>query len=316
MLKTPVLFIIFNRPDTTQEVFEVIRKAMPERLYVAADGPRFAKEDEIDKCKQTKAVIESINWPCEVKKLYRDQNLGCKIAVSSAIDWFFENEEEGIILEDDCVPDVSFFSYCEALLQTYRHDTRVMHISGTNFLFREPKTVYSYHFSKYVSIWGWASWRRAWKLYDPDLKNWPEYKREGLLANILQDEVENEYFTGIFDMLYAKKFDTWDLQWFYCVFFQHGLAVAPSRNLVKNIGFRPDATHTHSESKLSNLKQEQILKIHHPPYMLVDIESDAINFNVSFSGYDIRRYKTLSYKLNFLGERAFKKIKRILGFNK
>src|SRR5205085_2322622 len=145
------------------------------------------------------AVMKNIDWDCQVETLFREKNLGCKIAVSSSLQWFFGQVEMGIVLEDDCVPDLTFFAYCESLLFKYREDHRVMHISGTNFLGRKSSSYpQSYYFSKYVSIWGWASWARAWKAYDPELIHWPEYKKQGLLKNILTDPIEEEYFTSIF----------------------------------------------------------------------------------------------------------------------
>ena len=156
-LETPVLFLVFNRPDTTAQVFEAIRQAKPPRLYVASDGAREDKEGELEKVKQVREIVSQVDWNCEVKTLFRDKNLGCKIAVSSAIDWFFEQEEMGIILEDDCLPHPTFFRFCQELLERYRDDERIGMISGNNFQFGRKCTDYSYYFSMYSHIWGWAS---------------------------------------------------------------------------------------------------------------------------------------------------------------
>ena len=166
----PVLFLIFNRPETTIQVFSAIKKAQPNRLYIAADGPRPEYPDEVNHCKIARTIATNVDWDCEVKTLFRDQNLGCRLAVSQAIDWFFEQEPEGIILEDDCLPNQSFFWFCKELLEKYRNETRIMHIGGTNFQFGKNRTNYSYYFSRYAHIWGWASWRREWKYYDEKLK--------------------------------------------------------------------------------------------------------------------------------------------------
>ena len=162
MISTPVLFLIFNRPELTEKVFQKIQDAQPKYLFVAADGPRDNKYGEKDLCEKTRAVVlENITWECEVKTLFRTENLGCRTAVSSAINWFFENVEEGIILEDDTVPDNSFFSYCQALLEKYRNHEQIMMITGDNFQDGIKRGNGSYYFSRYVHIWGWASWRRA-----------------------------------------------------------------------------------------------------------------------------------------------------------
>lgn len=312
MLQTPVLFLIFNRPDTTMLVFESIRQAKPKVLFIAADGARHDKPGEMDKCEACRTVVDLIDWPCEVKTLFRDKNLGCKIAVSSAINWFFDQNELGIILEDDCLPDPTFFQFCEVALEKYRYDNRVMHISGTNFLFNGVKHNYSYYFSQYVSIWGWASWARAWKLYDPDLKLWPLYKQENLLANVLNDQTEVSYFSGIFDELHLQKFDTWDLQWFYTLFFNRGASISPAMNLVSNIGFGPDATHTHNVSKCANLATVPVNTITHPPFLVIDKKADEINFNISFNGHELRKQRNLKNQIKSFYIHSKHKLKLML----
>ncbi len=169
VLGTPVLFLIFNRPDTTTRVFEAIREARPSRLYVAADGPRADKEGEAQRCLETRKITEAVDWPCEVRRLYREENLGCKLAVSSAITWFFTHEEEGIILEDDCLPDQSFFPFCAAMLERYRDDGRIMMVLGTSLLPPGGGPDADYLFTQYFLIWGWATWRRAWEKYDIEM---------------------------------------------------------------------------------------------------------------------------------------------------
>lgn len=176
-LNVPVLLLIFNRPDTTQRVFHEIRGASPLQLFISADGPRENKPGEFEKCQITRDIVRQVDWDCEVYTNFRDKNLGCKIAVSSAIDWFFENVEEGIILEDDCLPSFSFFRFCEELLEKYRDDERIMQIGGTNLLSEWQRSDDSYYFSKYGAIWGWATWRRAWQYYDVNMKLWPEVKK-------------------------------------------------------------------------------------------------------------------------------------------
>lgn len=237
-MQSAVLFLIFNRPDTTRQVFEKIREAKPQRLYVAADGPRKNKVGEEEKCLQTRSIINNIDWPCELKTLYRAGNLGCKVAVSEAISWFFDHEKKGIILEDDCLPDMTFFPYCDELLERYKDETRIWHIAG--FSIENNLVKSSYRFSHLVPIWGWATWRRAWKHYDREMKSFDEN------VNSIYDCFGKcaKYVKQTFSHHFNNDIDTWDTQWaFTCV--KHGaLTILPSRSLIQNIGFNEDATHT------------------------------------------------------------------------
>jgi hypothetical protein len=265
--RSPVLFMVFNRPDTTQRVFEAIRAARPPRLYVAADGPRTAREGEAQRCETTRRIATAVDWPCELITLFRTENLGCKRAVGSAITWFFEHEPEGIVLEDDCLPDASFFAYCDALLERYRDDPRVMCISGDNFISDAWKPEESYYFSIYTHIWGWASWRRAWKSYDIEMSDWKASDPRLLLGRKLPAERQAQrHWKSVFDRVAAGKIDTWDYQWNYACWKHDGVTCLPKVNLVSNIGFGADATHTVSpESKHANLAVAAIaLPLQHP----------------------------------------------------
>ena len=273
---TPVLFILFNRPDTTRRVFEAIRQVKPSRLYIAADGPRENKPGEDLKVHAVREyAMSNIDWGCEVKTLFREKNLGCKLGVSCAIDWFFENEEEGIILEDDTLPDVSFFPFCAQLLEKYRQDERVMMISGDNFQRGGKTCSYSYYFSKYCHIWGWASWRRAWKHYDVNMRFWPELREKASLLGIL-DKKEYVYWSKYFDDIFSGRVDTWDVQLVFSCFIQKAVAISPAVNLVSNIGFGPAAVHTKKESaSLSGLRTRSMeFPLKHPPYMFQNKEAD------------------------------------------
>lgn len=280
MLNTPVLFLIFNRPDVTELVFEAIKKAKPKKLFVAADGPRSNKPGEKEKCEETrKLVLDGIDWDCEVKTLFREENLGCKYAVSGAISWFFENVEEGIILEDDCLPDPDFFKYCSELLEKYRNDSSVMHIGSNNFNNVSEKRKSSYYFSSYVEIWGWATWRRAWKLYDPEMKAYPGLDKSKFLKNTFKSSSEREYWTNCFNTSFENKVDTWDYQWVFCVYLNSGLCITPYTNLVTNLGFRPDATHTTTyHPAFSNMKALPIGKLVHPAEVKISWEDDGLTF--------------------------------------
>lgn len=243
-LETAVLFLVFNRLDTTARVFESIRQARPPRLYVAADGPRPDRPSESEKCEQVRIIATAVDWACEVKTLFRDENLGCKLAVSGAITWFFEQEEQGIILEDDCLPHPDFFIFCEALLEKYKNDDRVFAITGDNFQNGQKRGEYSYYFSKYNHVWGWASWRRAWQYYDREITFWPRWRRSAEWRAVCPDAVERRYWEKIFDKMHAGEIDTWDYQWTASVWQHGGVTATPTVNLVTNIGFGSGATHT------------------------------------------------------------------------
>ncbi len=291
--KTPILFIIFNRPDTTIRVFNEIKKIRPAKLYVVADGARENKIGEKNKCEETRKIIEQIDWECEVYKNYSDINLGCKKRVSSGITWFFEKEERGIILEDDCLPNNSFFKFCEEMLDKYQHDERIGMVSGNNFQFGKIKNEYSYYFSRYSHIWGWASWRRAWNKYDVNISSWPKHKEEKKLNSILDNKKDAYYWTSIFDDVYNNKIDTWDYQWTYTFFINNFLDILPSNNLISNIGFgQTESTHTKNKSKFNEMKTEELLfPLNHPVKIDRNIKSDKMTqkYNYPFWRYLIKK---------------------------
>jgi hypothetical protein len=244
-LKIPVALIIFNRSGTTAKVFEAIRRAKPPKLFVIADGARVGREGEAEKCAAARAIVDRVDWDCEVFKNYSEVNLGCGLRPASGISWVFEHAPEAIILEDDCLPAPSFFRFCEQMLEHYRDDERVMHVSGTNLLFGRGRRDYSYFFSRYPFCWGWATWRRAWRHFDYDLKRWPEVRAGDWLASALDDRSVAKFWTQQFDDVYAAgKRHIWDFQWIFACWIQRGLSVIPRVNLVSNIGFGDDATHT------------------------------------------------------------------------
>jgi GR25 family glycosyltransferase involved in LPS biosynthesis len=248
-LNTAVLFLIFNRLDTTKQVFEAIRQARPPRLYVAADGHRPDHAGEDEKVREVRNyVLNNIDWNCEVKTLFRDRNMGCGVAVSNAIDWFFEFEEAGIIFEDDVLPDPSFFTFCEELLQRYRDELQIMIISGNYFAGEKHRPTTSYYFSKYPHMWGWATWRRAWKCNDRKMIEWPKIKQTNFLRQLADgDKYFINYWSKIFDMVHAGRTDIWDYHFTFACWVNHGLSIMPGKNLVKNIGFGTDGTHTFND---------------------------------------------------------------------
>ncbi len=312
---TPILFLIFNRPDTTEQVFQQIRKMKPSRLYVAADGPRLNKPNEKDLCDKTRDIIKGVDWDCQLKTLFRNENLGCKNAVSKAIGWFFDNEEEGIIIEDDCLPNDDFFYFCETMLERYRNDDRIATIGGDN----SSKAIgsnpdYDFTFSKYPLIWGWATWRRAWKDYDPNIEKWLQIKKSSLLKNVLNNQALVDHWYNIFDKMYNKEIDTWDYQLTFSCLINNRLSVVSKKNLIKNIGFRSDATHTVGESDRANIETEKIsFPLSIPDFMIDDTKYDkeietkcfGIDFSAAAYGFKKRARETKQKIKNF--------IKKIIG---
>jgi len=282
-LKTPVCLMIFNRPDTTQQVFNTIRQVKPEKLLVIADGPRPNVNGEFQKCAATRAIINQVDWDCEVLTHYSDINLGCRHRVSSGLNWVFNTVEEAIILEDDCLPDVTFFRFCEELLERYRHDERIMAISGNNFQFGHNHPDASYYFSRYNHIWGWATWRRAWKFYDLEMKLWPSIRDTRGLQQILENPEVIAYWSRIFQDAY-EGFNTWDYAWTFACWANQGLTILPHVNLVSNIGFRADATHTKGESQLANLPTQPIsFPLQHPTVVMRNRQADHWTEAIMFS---------------------------------
>jgi hypothetical protein len=277
MLDTPILFLVFNRPKETLRVFEKIREAKPKVLFVAADGPREGKDDEIEKCNLVRQIATAVDWECTVHRLFRNENLGCGIAVSQAITWFFNNVEQGVILEDDCLPSSDFFIYCESMLNKYKDDERIMMVSGTNLLGDWKSDNQSYHFSYYGSIWGWASWRRAWEYYDYEMNLWDNIEVRERLKDILVNEVEYNMRSEIYTTYYqCKTKDTWDYQWSFSRLSQSGLSIVPAVNLVTNIGFGLSATHTFNEdSPFSNVELRTLkYPIMKSQFVMVDRDYD------------------------------------------
>ncbi|MBD2179746.1 glycosyltransferase family 2 protein [Planktothrix sp. FACHB-1375] len=295
-ISTPIAFFIFNRPHLTKIVFDAIAKAKPKKLLVVADGPRFPEEDE--KCQKARAaVMANINWECEVLTNFSEPNLGCKERVSSGLNWVFSEVEEAIILEDDCLPHPSFFRFCETLLERYRYDERVMMISGDNFQLGKSRTEYSYYYSKYTHIWGWASWKRAWQYYDVNMKSWPEYKNVNLISSVCEDQLEQKYWTDIFDIVFNGGMNTWDYQWLYGCWCQNGLSILPNCNLVSNIGFGNEGTHTSYDSPWAQLPTSDIGNIEHPPFMVRHRDADNYTFDYLFGGKNFRESNTFTRKL-------------------
>ncbi|NMF83035.1 glycosyltransferase family 2 protein [Nodosilinea sp. P-1105] len=278
-MKVPVVFIIFNRPKTTRKVFEAIREYKPKQLFVIADGPRPDKLGEEESCKSARLVIEEVDWECEIFKRYSNTNLGCKKGISSGLNWVFEHVDEAIILEDDCLPDMSFFRYCSELLEKYRYDTRVMSITGQNVQKNPQNLQYSYYFSRHFHCWGWATWKRAWHHFDLEIRQWPEVRELESFKHIFPGTKAFKYWRRILDKQYKNKFNSWSFSASFSFLIQNGLHIHPSKNLIHNIGFGPNATNTKSlrlKRNHENMYYEMGFPLLHPPYVLQDTKADKI----------------------------------------
>lgn len=283
MTTCPILFLVFNRPEITSVTFLRIREARPTQLFVAADGPRDHVTGEASLCEETRNLITSqIDWNCELHLLFREENLGCRQSVSSAITWFFEHVEYGIILEDDCLPELTFFNFCTEMLSRYKDEESVVAIGGTNVFGTWERTPYSYLYSYQGSIWGWASWRRAWALYDINLSDWETTEiRKDVRKVSLTDHFYKKR-EQIFNSSKKEQIDTWDYQWLYTRLKHKGLTIIPATNQVSNLGFNEFATHTKKPtSKFSALTTYPMhFPLNHPE----DIRLDE-QFELAFLGH-------------------------------
>jgi hypothetical protein len=265
-LQTPVAFFVFKRPDTTRRVFDVISKTRPAKLLLIADGPRQDREGEAEVCRQVRDIVSRVDWPCEVFENFSDRNLGCQERIISGLDWVFSLVEDAIILEDDCLPDLSFFYFCQELLERYRGDNRVASISGTNLVEKYLKTDASYFFSQLGGNWGWATWRSEWQRFDRHLEDWPKLKGEKMLSEIFDRPKTVDYWTRIFDMMYENRGPSaWDYQWLYAHLKDNTLSIVPRVNLVANIGFGAGATHTSgADPRLTPPAKSSDFPLRHP----------------------------------------------------
>jgi hypothetical protein len=280
----PVLVLAFNRPNTTLRVLDALRPALPARVFFAVDGPRPDRPGDVNAVREVRNLAQRIDWRGEVRTRFAERNLGCKLAVSQAISWFFAQVDAGIILEDDCIAHPSFFPYAAELLARFRDDTRVMMISGDNFQKGGVRTDYSYYFSRYAHIWGWATWGRAWRMYDHPMTAWPELRDGGWLMDVLGRREAARYWTRVFDETYAERNASWAYRWMFAAWSQSGLTVLPNVNLVSNIGFGETATHTvhHDESKSALPLAEMAFPLKHPPYVIRDEQADAFSQDTLF----------------------------------
>jgi hypothetical protein len=293
-LETPVLFVIYRRPDQTARVFAAIAAARPRRLLVAADGPAAGEESL---CMRTRAVVDRVDWPCELSVDFSPGNLGLSARMTSALDWAFRSCDRAIVLEDDCLPAGRFFGFCDELLSRYADDARVLHVSGECYQPRR-RSDRSYSFSKYPLAWGWATWRRAWKLFDPELATWPAVRRSPEHGALFDSVDELRYWSGVFDGMHERRLLAWDYAWYYACMTQ-GLSIHPAVNLVSNIGYGDGATHTVAHSPLADRPAEALEEpLRHPEWVVRDREADGVTFDVRFPGALLRRERSVAYQLS------------------
>jgi len=278
--------MVFNRPGPTAQVFAEIARAQPRTLLVIADGPRTNHPEDAECCARTRAIVDQVDWDCVVHRDFADTNLGLRRRISSGLNWAFGSVEEAIVLEDDCLPHPTFFRFSEELLERYRDDPRVMHISGDNFLFGQHPIASSYYFSRYSHIWGWATWRRAWAHYDVELKAWKDPAERSRCLRCFDDPSERAFWSKCWDGVSQGVIDTWDYQWAFACLARQGLCVMPAHNLVSNIGFGGSATHTVSQKSPFDRMQTSPLQfpLLHPRRTERDVAADARTARLFFCG--------------------------------
>lgn len=305
-MQTPVAFIIFNRPDTTQRVFSEIRRVRPASLYLIADGPRTEEEKALTDA--TRAIVSLVDWDCRVHKIYSEENLGCRTRVITGLNEVFTFEEEAIILEDDCLADPSFFTFCETLIGRYRYHDKVMHIGGNNFQMGALVGSGDYYFSGYSHIWGWATWARAWKMYRSTIAGEQQLLNHAIPAYCNYDAVQVNYWQGIYQGTLRPGYSAWSYHWLFAIWLLGGKCIVPNKNLVKNIGFGTGATHTSGEPGFYKKIILESLENFAPPVSeTIDIEADSRTFYTIFYS-EPKKYS--------LYDRAKNKLKKWLGWSK
>ena len=275
-----VALVIFNRPVLTERILARIALARPERLFVIGDGPRPDRPEDVSLVKAVRKAMERVDWPCHVVTNFSDQNLGCGMRPFTGISWVFEQVDRCIILEDDCLPDPSFFPYCEELLERYRDEEKVVSITGDNFLKGGWRGPSSYTFSIYPFGWGWATWRRAWRNMDYTLRDWPALRETAWLETALQSPRAARYWSALFDTVAGgRRNDIWDYQWIYSCWRMGGMVAYPRVNLVENTGWGADSTHTREVNQVQCVKADRMqFPLRHPERLDINRSVDGVLF--------------------------------------
>lgn len=292
MFNTPILLVVFNRPDTTLKVLKVIQTIKPKVLYVAADGPRINKPEDSALCKQTRKIVKSsIDWDCELKLLFRENNVGCGKAVSGAISWFFKNESEGIILEDDCLPEITFFRYSEELLKKYRFSQSIMQICGSNLQMNNKRGCYSYYFSKIPQVWGWATWKDRWEKF----RFGYDYLEEFKIKQLYKTPNKQKFWVNLYENAIKNNMDIWGYQWTLTIQSNDGIVIIPNENLISNIGFGEQAAHTKDKTnKRANIPVKPLkFPIRHPKKIHVNNKADQYIYENYLLGRSVKKIRLL-----------------------
>ncbi len=300
----PILILAFNRPDRVRVLLDKLKGMNPTKLYFAQDGPRANSKSDVHRCKEVYSVWKTTTISCQKREQIQAKNLGCKSAVSSAISWFFSQEESGIILEDDCIPDPTFFQFCDELLKRYKDTDQIMHISGNNF---QPSQSSGYYFSQYPHCWGWATWARAWKHFDRDISDWEDYQSSTKFLDRFQSPLAHFFWKKTFQSVHDGAIDSWAIPWVYSIWRRDGLCILPKSNLVTNVGFGLDSTHTHdTSSPLSNRSIVPLqFPLKHPRQIIRDQRADE--WDQKFV-YEQRTLAQIPRRLSSIAIRALKLI--------
>ncbi|MGE0102277.1 MAG: glycosyltransferase family 2 protein [Blastocatellales bacterium] len=301
MKKTPVVLIIYNRPDTTARVFNEIRRYKPTILYVIADGHKAGDVFDKNMVDNTRELIKNVDWDCDVRLNYADTNLGCRIRICTGLDWVFNQSEKAIILEDDCLPHKDFFAFCDEILNRYQYEPRIMHVSGSNYLFGKIDIEYSYYFSIYNHCSGWATWSRAWKYFDPEIKSWPYLKETDFLSNLFDNDKSRTYWESAFQDVYEKRIDSWAYCWTLACWMNNGLTIIPRHNLITNIGYGLNATHTkNARSRFADIPTSPLsFPLIHPVQIDRNNDADKITEKINYNRHFIRRVIGALLKTSF-----------------
>jgi len=298
MNEPAVAYVAFNRPDLTRRSFGAIREFRPKRLFLICDGPREANVSDEFLCTQVRQILSSVDWPCDVSTDFAEKNMGCKARLVSGLNWVFSNVESAIIIEDDCVAGPSFFSFCKVLLDRYANEKAISVVTGNNFQQGIARGDYSYYFSRINTCWGWATWRRAWAVNDPNIEFWPSWKASDQWRMLFRCDKQRLFWEAAFDKSYANEIDTWDFAWTASVWRNGGLTIAPNVNLVANVGFDRNATHTKQPNPLlSGLATGELERILHPSEIIVNEDADDFVFNTIFDPPRRSRLRRIALKI-------------------
>lgn len=280
----PILFLIYKDPKITKITFNAIKKIKPSILYIAADGPKAYSKSDLNECNLTRDIIHDIDWDCKLYTKFNPVNFGLKQAVVSAIDWFFLNEEEGIILEYDCLASEDFFFFCEKMLDRYRSDLDIFSITGTNLQGHLIRGDGDYYFSNFFGCWGWATWKRSWLKWSPNLPNFYKFKSENLISNFLiSSKMQKRYLYELEKIELGKNTTTWSFNFEYIQLINHGLCIVPNANLISNLGFNSNATHIKSsDHPLANIAMAPLKSFKAPSFKMPNINADELQMRKSF----------------------------------